>query len=323
MRRSARLPYLYDNITPSDITPESDYLRTRRSFLTGFVAYGVAGSMSKDIGAESNAVWLNENSHPSLAAVPNATFQSSLVRSSWNEVSSQVLYHEFGESAEEAVRKSAAIRIEPWSISVEGEVAKPKIYDVQELLKLAPMEERIYRHRCVGGWYMVVPWVGYSLAELIRRVQPTGSAKFVEFTSHWDNNIMGNSFYTFPYVESLRIDEAMHSLTMLCFGHHGKVLPKQNGAPLRIITPWKFAHKSPKAIVKIRFIEKQPAAFFHTQYKHLYGYYRNVHPDLAQNGSQKTEKRIGEWFRRHETPLLNGYANEVASLYGSELHSLR
>jgi methionine sulfoxide reductase catalytic subunit len=310
-------------MSPSDITSESDYLRTRRSFLSGLGAYGAAGFFPGDLGAQPTSGPLIESSLPSLAAIPNVAFQSALPRSSWNEVASHVLYHEFGESAEEAIKKSAAIRIEPWTISVEGEVAKPKVYDVQELMKLAPLEERIYRHRCVGGWYMVVPWVGYSLAELIRRVQPTGNARFVEFTSNWDSNIMGNSFYTFPYIESLRIDEAMHSLTMLCFGHHGRVLPKQNGAPLRIITPWKYAHKSPKAIVKIRFTEKQPAAFFHTQYKHLYGYYRNVHPDLAQNGSQKTEKRIGEWFRRHETPLLNGYANEVASLYGSDLHSLR
>jgi methionine sulfoxide reductase catalytic subunit len=307
----------------SDITSESDYLRTRRLFISGLGACGVAGSFSKDLGAQPVSALLAEPNLPALAATPNVAFQSTLARSSWNEVAGHVLYHEFGESAEEAIKKSAAIRIEPWTISVEGEVVKPKTYDVQELMKLAPMEERIYRHRCVGGWYMVVPWVGYSLAELIRRVQPTNNAKFVEFTSHWDSNIMGNAFYTFPYIESLRIDEAMHSLTMLCFGHHGRILPKQNGAPLRIITPWKYAHKSPKAIIKIRFTEKQPAAFFHTQYKHLYGYYRNVHPDLAQNGSQKTEKRIGEWFRRHETPLLNGYANEVASLYGSDLHSLR
>jgi methionine sulfoxide reductase catalytic subunit len=170
---------------------------------------------------------------------------------------------------------------------------------------------------------MVVPWVGFPLAELIKQVQPTGNAKYVEFTSHREPTTMGNAYYTFPYVESLRLDEAMHALTLLCFGHHGHVLPKQNGAPLRIITPWKYAHKSPKAIVKIRFTENQPAAFFYTHYKNLYGYYRNVHPDLAQGGSQKREKRVGEWFRRHDTPLLNGYAEQVAHLYGVQLDSLR
>jgi sulfoxide reductase catalytic subunit YedY len=221
------------------------------------------------------------------------------------------------------VRRSAAMRIEPWTVAVEGAVRRPKLYGVDELLRLAPLEERVCRHRCVGGWYMVVPWVGYSLAELIRRVEPTGNAKYVEFTSHWDAAIMGNAYYQFPYIESLRLDEAQHPLTLLGFGHHGRVLPKQNGAPLRIVTPWKFAHKSPKAIVRIRFTEQQPAAFFHTQYKHLYGWYRNVHPELAQNGSQRHEKRVGEWFKRRDTPLLNGYADQVAGLYGDQLHSLR
>ena len=190
-------------------------------------------------------------------------------------------------------------------------------------MKLSPLEERVYRHRCVGGWYLTVPWVGYSLHELIRRVQPTGNARFVEFTSHWDDKIMANAFYKFPYVESLRLDEALHPLTLLTFGHHGRVLPKQNGAPLRLITPWKFAHKSPKAIVRIRFMEKRPPAFFHDQYSHFYGWYRNVHPGLVQGGSQRREKRPEEWVRRRDTPLLNGYAEQVASLYGSELNTLR
>jgi methionine sulfoxide reductase catalytic subunit len=318
---------------PSEITPEPIYLGTRRSILNGLGAYALSGSISRNSFAQQDnklqsdsltkVAQVGQKELRALSVTRQPAIGEGLVLSDWNEVANHVLYHEFGESAEEAIKKSVAIRTDPWTVSVEGEVANAKVYGIEELLKLAPLEERIYRHRCVGGWYMVVPWVGYSLSEIIRRVQPTGNAKYVEFTSHWDSKIMGNAFYTFPYVESLRIDEAMHSLTLLCFGHHGRVLPKQNGAPLRIITPWKYAHKSPKAIVKIRFTERQPAAFFYTQYSHLYGYYRNVHPDLAQGGSQRTEKRVGEWFRRRETPLLNGYAQQVAGLYGDQLNTLR
>jgi methionine sulfoxide reductase catalytic subunit len=312
-----------DAILPSEITSEQTYLHARRNVMGTVGAFGLGGLLSPLSLAQSTNSASMETNYAKLNAPVNPQFKASTSLTPWNEVASYVLYHEFGESADEAVKKSIAIKTEPWTISIEGEVRNPKVYSLQDLLKLAPMEERVYRHRCVGGWYMVVPWVGYSLGELIKRVEPTGNAKYVEFTSHWDAQIMGNAFYTFPYIESLRLDEAMHDLTLLCFGHHGRVLPKQNGAPLRIVTPWKYAHKSPKAIVKIRFTEKQPNAFFYTQYNNLYGYYRNVHPDLVQGGSQKKEKLVGEWLKRRDTPLLNGYAEEVAHLYGSQLHSLR
>jgi methionine sulfoxide reductase catalytic subunit len=304
-------------IAPSQITSEAQYLMTRRTVVHSAGAL-VIGADAAPVHAQPQAA-----AHAALSASRDRAFASAEPLSPWDEVAGYVLYHEFGEASEEAVRRSAAMRIEPWTVTVDGDVRRPKVYGVDELLRLAPLQERVYRHRCVGGWYMVVPWVGYSLAELIRRVEPTGNARYVEFTSHWDAAIMGNAYYRFPYVESLRLDEAQHPLTLLGFGHHGRVLPRQNGAPLRIVTPWKFAHKSPKAIVRIRFTEQQPAAFFHTHYGHLYGWYRNVHPELAQNGSQRREKRVGEWFKRRDTPLLNGYAEQVASLYGDQLHSLR
>jgi methionine sulfoxide reductase catalytic subunit len=310
-------------IQSSEITSEATYLHTRRNVIGTAGALTLGGFISPASLAQSINPALLDTNFAKLGALANPKYKLPYARTPWNEIASYVLYHEFGESADEAVRKSLAIRTEPWTVSIEGEVRNPKVYGIQDLLKLAPLEERVYRHRCVGGWYMVVPWVGYSLAELIKRVEPTGNAKYVEFTSHWDSQIMGNAYYTFPYVESLRLDEAMHDLTLLCFGHHGRVLPKQNGAPLRIVTPWKYAHKSPKAIVKIRFTETQPAAFFYTQYNNLYGYHRNVHPDLVQGGSQKKEKLVGEWLKRRDTPLLNGYAEEVAHLYGSQLNSLR
>ena len=304
-----------------EITPERDYLGPRRSFVSSVGALALGTALPP--ASARTAVAGDESTHAKLPSSPNPLYRSTQPLSPWAEVASYVLYHEFGESAEEAVAKSAGIKLEPWTVAVEGEVRKPRTFGVDELLRLAPLEERVYRHRCVGGWAMVVPWVGYSLAELIRRVEPTGNAKFVEFTSHWDAAIMGNAYYTFPYIESLRLDEAMHPLTLLGFGHHGRVLSKQNGAPLRIVTPWKFAHKSPKAIVKIRFTETQPAAFFYTHYPKLYGWYRNVHPDLVQSGSQRYERRVGDWFRRRETLLLNGYADQVAQLYGDQLGTLR
>jgi sulfoxide reductase catalytic subunit YedY len=305
------------SIAPSEITSKAQYLMTRRTALHAAGALMI-GAPAASVHAQPQAA-----AHATIAAPRNPAYASVEPLSPWDEVASYVLYHEFGEAAEEAVRRSAAMRTEPWTVAVDGDVRRPKVYGVDELLRLAPMQERVYRHRCVGGWYMVVPWVGYSLAELIRRAEPTGNARYVEFTSHWDAAIMGNAYYQFPHIESLRLDEAQHPLTLLGFGHHGRVLPKQNGAPLRIVTPWKFAHKSPKAIVRIRFTEQQPASFFHTHYKHLYGWYRNVHPELAQNGSQRHEKRVGEWFKRRDTPLLNGYAEQVASLYGDQLHALR
>lgn len=303
-------------IAPSEITSEAQYAMTRRTALQAAGAL-VIGSAAAAVRAQPAVM------PPALAAARSAIVGSAEPLSPWEEVAGYVLYHEFGEAADEAVRRSQALRTEPWTVAVEGEVRRPKVYGVDELMKLAPMEERVYRHRCVGGWYMVVPWAGYSLAELIRRAEPTGNARYVEFTSHWDAAIMGNAYYRFPYVESLRLDEALHPLTLLGFGHHGRLLPRQNGAPLRIVTPWKYAHKSPKSIVRIRFTEQQPAGFFYTQYQQLYGWYRNVHPELAQNGSQRHEKRVGEWFKRRETPLLNGYAEQVAGLYGSQLHTLR
>jgi methionine sulfoxide reductase catalytic subunit len=310
-------------ILPSEITSEESYLQTRRSLVGAASAMSLTGLAPQKTVAQTANASLIENQFAKLIFAPNSKFKNATPITPWNEVASYVLYHEFGESADEALRKSVGIKTEPWTVTVEGEVRNPKVYGVQDLIKLAPLEERIYRHRCVGGWYMNVPWVGYSLAELIKRVEPTANAKYVEFTSFWDPQIMGNAYYSFPYIESLRIDEAIHDLTLLCFGHHGRILPKQNGAPLRIVTPWKYAHKSPKAIVKIRFTEKQPPAFFFTQYSNLYGYYRNVHADLAQGGSQKKEKLVGEWFKRRDTPLMNGYADEVAHLYGSQLNTLR
>jgi sulfoxide reductase catalytic subunit YedY len=205
---------------------------------------------------------------------------------------------------------------------VEGAVAKPKVFDIDELLKLAPMEERVYRLRCVEGWSMVVPWVGWSLSSLVRQVQPTGNAKFVEFLSLADKAQMPgvrSSVLEWPYAEGLRMDEAMHPLTLLAFGLYGEVLPNQNGAPLRLVVPWKYGFKSAKSIVKIRFVEKQPRTAWERAAPQEYGFYSNVNPKVDHpRWSQATERRIGEdglFARKRPTLMFNGYESQVGQLY--------
>ncbi len=207
-------------------------------------------------------------------------------------------------------------------MAVEGEVARPRVWDIDELLRLAPMEERIYRLRCVEGWSMVVPWVGWSLAELIRRAEPNGNARYVEFVTLADPAQMPglrSSVLRWPYVEGLRLDEALHPLTLLAFGLYGELLPNQNGAPLRLVVPWKYGFKSGKSLVAIRFVARQPATSWVVAAPHEYGFYANVNPQVDHpRWSQARERRIGEdslLQRRRPTLMFNGYAAQVASLY--------
>jgi sulfoxide reductase catalytic subunit YedY len=207
-------------------------------------------------------------------------------------------------------------------VAVEGEVRKPGTFGIDDLLKLAPMEERVYRLRCVEGWSMVIPWVGYSLAELIRRVEPTGNAKFVQFVTLADRAQMpglSSSVLQWPYAEALRLDEAMQPLSMLAFGLYGQVLPNQNGAPVRLVVPWKYGFKSAKSIVKIRFVEQQPATSWSLAAPEEYGFYSNVNPKVDHpRWSQATERRLGEsdlFAKKRPTLMFNGYEAQVASLY--------
>ena len=206
----------------------------------------------------------------------------------------------------------------PWTVAVEGEVKKAKTYDIEELIKLAPLEERIYRLRCVEAWSMVIPWIGFPLSSLIKLAEPTGNAKFIQFVTLNDpKRLPGQKLPTleWPYVEGLRMDEAMHPLTILSVGLYGEVLPAQNGAPIRIVVPWKYGFKSIKSIVKVRFVEKQPAASWNMMQPQEYGFYSNVNPEVDHpRWTQATERRIGE-FRRRKTLMFNGYGDQVASLY--------
>lgn len=233
---------------------------------------------------------------------------------SWDTVTQVNNFYEFGLSKDDPAKNAKAMKTSPWQMAVEGEIHKPQVFDIDDLLKIAPLEERIYRLRCVEAW----SWIGYSLHELIRRVGPTGNAKYVEFISLADPGQMTNlksRVLDWPYREALRMDEAMNPLTLLCFGLYGKVLPNQNGGPTRIITPWKYGFKSGKSIVKIRFVEYMPQTSWMRANSHEYGFYANVNPVVPHpRWSQSSEVRFGEKGRR-KTLLFNGYDDHVASLY--------
>lgn len=231
-------------------------------------------------------------------------------------------FYEFGTDKTDPAARAHTLKTSPWTVAVEGLVKKPGPWGLEDLLKLSSMEERVYRLRCVEGWSMVIPWVGYSLVELIRRVQPLGSAKYVEFTTLADSQTMpsiGSRVLDWPYVEGLRLDEAMHPLTLLSFGMYGEILPKQNGAPLRLVVPWKYGFKSSKSIVKIRFTEQQPATAWNKAAPGEYGFFSNVNPHVDHpRWSQSTERRIGEdglFSRKRKTLLFNGYESQVGQLY--------
>jgi len=231
-------------------------------------------------------------------------------------------FYEFGTDKADPAANAHTLKTAPWTVEVDGLVQKPGKFSLEDLLKASPMEERIYRMRCVEGWSMVIPWVGYSLSALIARVQPLGSAKYVEFVSLADPKTMpfvGSRVLDWPYVEALRLDEALHPLTLLAFGMYGEVLPNQNGAPVRLVVPWKYGFKSAKSIVKIRFTEKQPATAWNKAAANEYGFYSNVNPFVDHpRWSQATERRIGEdslFSKKRKTLMFNGYEAQVGQLY--------
>jgi sulfoxide reductase catalytic subunit YedY len=314
----------------SDITPAGAYLQ-RRQWLMGLAAAGV-GWASRDAWAQS-AGTPPPGKHPALtgraASVAGAGSVEKLTR--YEDVSSYNNFYEFGTDKSDPAQYAGKLKPRPWTVSVEGLVNKPGTFDLDALLKLAPMEERIYRLRCVEGWSMVIPWVGYSLSELIKRVEPQGSAKFVEFVTLADRQQMPglrSGVLGWPYVEGLRLDEAQHPLTLLAFGLYGEVLPNQNGAPLRLVVPWKYGFKSGKSLVKIRFVEQMPRTAWNVSAPQEYGFYSNVNPQVSHpRWSQATERRIGEdgglFAKRRPTLMFNGYEPQVGQLYaGMDLRKL-
>ena len=258
-----------------------------------------------------------------LAAKRNKNFTVEDPSTSFQNITTYNNFYEFGVNKDDPSRLAHTLRSRPWTVQVDGHIKRPGKYDVEELMRLFPLEERVYRLRCVEGWSMVIPWIGYPLASLIKRVEPTSQARFVEFTTLLDpeqfpgqrKGVFRFSSLDWPYVEGLRLDEALQPLTLLTFGLYGQVLPNQNGAPVRAVVPWKYGFKSAKSIVRIRFVAEQPKTTWETAAPNEYGFYSNVNPAVDHpRWSQATERRIGE-FRRRKTLMFNGYADQVASLY--------
>jgi sulfoxide reductase catalytic subunit YedY len=240
----------------------------------------------------------------------------------YKDASSYNNFYEFGTDKADPAANAHTLKTSPWTVEIEGLVKKPGKLNLEDLLKLSPMEERIYRLRCVEGWSMVIPWVGYSLSDLIKKVEPLGSAKYVEFVTLADPKTMpfvGSRVLDWPYVEGLRMDEALHPLTLLTFGMYGEVLPNQSGAPVRLVVPWKYGFKSGKSIVKIRFTDKQPGTAWNKAAANEYGFFSNVNPNVDHpRWSQATERRIGEdglFAKKRKTLMFNGYEAQVGQLY--------
>src|SRR5581483_11139066 len=298
-----------DPIRPSEITPRDVYVRRRE--------------LMKAAGAAALGTLLPPPAHAEgrFAGARKSAYSTDERAASLKEITTYNNFYEFGTDKESPSEYAKRLKTSPWTLAVEGEVRRPRTYGVEDLLRF-PLEERIYRLRCVEGWSLVIPWTGFELKNLIEQVQPTGKAKFVEFvTAYQPDNMPGVRLriLDWPYVEGLRMDEAMHPLTLLAVGLYGDILPNQNGAPVRLVVPWKYGVKSGKSLVRIRFVENQPKTAWEKAVPAEYGFYSNVNPDvLHSRWSQATEKRLGEGRflpRIIKTQIFNGYGDQVARLY--------
>jgi sulfoxide reductase catalytic subunit YedY len=298
----------------AEITDEALYL-DRRRFIMGAAALGAAALLPRDAAAKVAP-------GAPLKATRNPAFVNPDPPNKFEDAATYNNFYEFGVNKDDPARLAGTLKTRPWTVKVEGLVHKPKTYDIDDLLRAFPLEERVYSLRCVEAWSMVIPWIGFPLAALLKQVEPIGNAKFVEFVTLHDPSqfpgqkpgLFGGSL-DWPYVEGLRLDEAHHPLTLMTVGMYGQVLPNQNGAPLRVVIPWKYGFKSGKSIVRIRLTAEQPKTAWEKAAPQEYGFYSNVNPDVSHpRWSQATERRIGE-FRRRKTLMFNGYADQVGSLY--------
>jgi sulfoxide reductase catalytic subunit YedY len=303
------------DIRSSEITSKSLYLN-RRQFLAGAAAASAAvatGLSVREIVSPSTIARAAK-----IDGLKKSPFSTTETITSQKDVTTYNNYYEFSTDKDGPYQLAKNFRTRPWTVKIEGLVEKKQEFAIDDILKMAPPEERIYRHRCVEGWSIVVPWIGFSLSELIKRANPTSKARFVEFTTVYDPKQMPGQqrqVLQWPYVEGLRMDEAMNPLALLCFGMYGEDLPNQDGAPLRIVVPWKYGFKSGKAIVKIRFTDKQPLNTWNLMAPQEYGFYSNVNPNVDHpRWSQAKERRLGEFLKR-PTLMFNGYGDQVASLY--------
>jgi len=314
----------------SEITPQKLYLSRREFIKNGAYTLGTASVVG------SGLLWLADKGPPpdtqepatpggdgSAPALSSTSYDASVFdtdepQTSRRDATTYNNFYEYGLDKDSPSRYASTLRTRPWTVSIEGEVAKPQTIDIDTLLSWFPIEQRVYRMRCVEAWSMVIPWQGFPLGDLVKRVEPTGKAKFIEFTSLLDPEQMpGQKFpvLKWPYVEGLRLDEAMNPLAILAVGMYGDVLPNQDGAPLRLVVPWKYGFKGIKSIVKMRFVETQPQNTWAIAAPREYGFYANVNPEVNHpRWSQATERRIGDFLRRPTLPF-NGYAEQVASMY--------
>ncbi len=305
------------DIQPSEITDHSLYL-SRREFMkdSALALGGIAASLALP------ALLLHSQQADAatekFSGVKKSPYSTTEDMTPYKDVTTYNNFYEFGTDKYSPAQLAGTLNPRPWTISVEGEVKHKKTYDIDSLIKMAPLEERIYRFRCVEGWSMVIPWVGLPLASILKKLEPTGNAKYVEFTTLLDTKQMPgerSGVLDWPYIEGLRMDEAMNPLTLFAVGLYGEVLPKQNGAPIRLVVPWKYGFKNTKSIVKIRFTDKQPVNTWMKTNPYEYGFYANVNPQVDHpRWSQARERRIGE-FGKRETLMFNGYSEQVAHLY--------
>lgn len=304
------------DIPSSEITPKETYMN-RRKFMAGAAITGAAVVLGKyigDFGPPGESVYAATK----VKVSSKSPFSTSETLTPLKDISNYNNFYEFSTDKYEPAKLAQALQTRPWTVTVSGEVKQKKTFDIDSLLAQFPQEERIYRHRCVEGWSMVIPWVGFSLADFLKQVDPTGKAKYVKFTTKYDPKQMPGQRYgvlEWPYVEGLRIDEAMNPLAILATGMYGEELPKQDGAPIRLVVPWKYGFKSIKSVVKIELVTGQPTTTWNAAAPNEYGFYSNVNPNVDHpRWSQKKERRIGEFLKR-DTLMFNGYADQVASLY--------
>jgi methionine sulfoxide reductase catalytic subunit len=308
------------DIRSSEITDKKLYLN-RREFLRATSATAATAAVAAT-GVLGACALLEAKGAPHGRKLPNIKKGFALnvgdKLNAWEDITSYNNYYEFGTDKSDPAEYAKNFKTEPWKVTVEGECAKKGVMDLEDVLKGETLEERVYRHRCVEAWSMIIPWVGFPLANFIKRCEPTSKAKYVEFYTLYDPKQMPGTrvpVLRWPYVEGLRMDEALHPLTLLVAGLYDEVLPNQDGAPLRLAIPWKYGFKHIKSIVKVRFVERQPLNSWQQQAPDEYGFYANVNPGVDHpRWSQSNERRIGEFLRRR-TLMFNGYGDQVASLY--------
>jgi len=300
------------DIKSSEITPKELYM-DRRKFIVSSAAVAGMGLIKPD-----SLFSLQEQQETKLKISKKGEYTVAEKLTSYEETTGYTNYYEFSTSKREPTKLAKDFKTRPWTVSIEGEVKEPLKFDMDEIINMFPLEERTYRWRCVEAWGMTIPWIGYPLGAFIKKCEPTSKAKFVEFTTIYDPDQMPGQktrALDWPYVEGLRMDEAMHPLALLGVGMYGEILPNQNGAPLRLVVPWKYGFKSGKSIVRIRFLEKMPKTTWNKKRPEEYGFYANVNPNVDHpRWTQKTERRIGESGRR-KTLMFNGYEEEIGSLY--------